>query len=89
MGANEVMGEARKHLVELVGRHGDVSAKRGEDILEVVLIVIVGLDGEEAGPRVEASEVGWNGENILACAKLIEGFAESGTEIVVGEVGGW
>ena len=88
VGTDEIVREAGKHLVELVGWHRDVSAEGGEHVLETRLIVVVGLDSEKTGAGMESGEVGGDGENVFFFSELIEGTAEGNAEIVGGEVGG-
>ena len=86
--ADQIVGDSGKHFIELMGGHGNVSAESRQDVLEVVSVVSENFRSKEAGPGVEASEIGRDGEDFFARPNVVQGGAQSGTEVIISEVGG-
>jgi hypothetical protein len=71
MDAEQRMGHAGEHLVELRGGHRGVGADGGEDVSEAVAVIVVDEAGERPGERVKAGEIGREREHFVAGPELM------------------
>ena len=68
----EVARSFAKHGRDLGIGHGAMGAERGEHVGEGFAVVPMDHLGQDAGLRVEAREVGWDGEDFFTGAELFE-----------------
>ena len=77
------------HGGDLLICHGFVGAEGGQDVDELVAVVLPGQLGESAALGVHAGEIGRDGEDFLAGAEFVEGVEQVRPHFFGGHLGGW